>query len=65
MPDTPTFPPQRLGEKAVKLAKRLLAAKLTTATAESLTGGLVSALLTSVPGSSAYFLAGLNTYSNE
>jgi nicotinamide-nucleotide amidase len=38
---------------------------LTLATAESLTGGWVSAALTSVPGSSAYFLAGLVTYSNE
>jgi PncC family amidohydrolase len=39
--------------------------KLTVATAESLTGGLVSAALTSIPGSSDYFLAGVNAYSNR
>lgn len=35
------------------------------ATAESCTGGLIASRLTDVPGSSAYFVAGLITYSNE
>lgn len=38
---------------------------LTLALAESCTGGLIASLITDVPGSSAYFLASLVTYSNE
>jgi len=38
--------------------------KLTIATAESCTGGLLSFMLTSVPGSSKYFKLGLTVYSN-
>ena len=37
----------------------------TLTTAESCTGGLLSHRITNVPGSSAYFLGGLITYSNE
>jgi nicotinamide-nucleotide amidase len=37
----------------------------TLATAESCTGGLVAKLLTDIPGSSDYFLAGWVTYSND
>ena len=37
---------------------------LTLAVAESCTGGLISARITDVAGASAYFLAGLVTYSN-
>lgn len=47
------------------IAKRLKEKKLTIAVAESLTGGLVSSRLTSVPGSSDYFDSGLVAYSNR
>lgn len=53
----------------VALAERLqgvcLGRNLTVAVAESCTGGLVAAAITEVPGSSAYFLGGLVSYSNE
>lgn len=38
---------------------------LTCAAAESCTGGLISHLITQVPGSSAYFLGSVVSYSNE
>lgn len=38
---------------------------LTISTAESCTGGLISSLITSVPGSSGYFKGGIVAYSNE
>ena len=47
------------------LAKLLLNKKLTIATAESCTGGAMSAKLTSLSGSSAYFDSGFITYSNQ
>jgi nicotinamide-nucleotide amidase len=37
----------------------------TLATAESCTGGLLAGRITDIPGSSAYFLEGLITYSND
>jgi nicotinamide-nucleotide amidase len=40
-------------------------APVTVATAESLTGGNVSARITKLSGSSAYFLGGIVAYSNE
>jgi PncC family amidohydrolase len=56
-------------ESLQSLAERLqvvcLAAGLTVATAESCTGGLVSSAITDVSGSSAYFLGGVVSYSNE
>ncbi len=39
--------------------------KLTLATAESCTGGYVASRITSVPGSSAYFLGSIVSYSND
>ncbi len=43
---------------------RLLSSGATVSCAESCTGGLLSARLTSLSGSSAYFLLGCVTYSN-
>ena len=58
-----------LPAELVDLARRVLdenrAAGRTIAVAESCTGGLVSAALTEIPGSSDVFLAGLVSYSNE
>ena len=47
------------------IARELLERKLTIATAESCTAGLLVARLTDRPGSSAYVLGGVATYSNE
>jgi len=43
----------------------LLMRRYTLAVAESCTGGLISQRVTSVPGSSAYFLCGMTCYSNR
>lgn len=48
-----------------QIAAALLARKQTLATAESCTGGLVGAALTSLPGSSAWYLGGIVAYSND
>ena len=48
-----------------KIHARLLRRKLTVATAESCTGGLLAAVLTAHGGSSDYFRGGGVVYSNE
>jgi nicotinamide-nucleotide amidase len=58
------LPEETLTEAAALLAA-LQARKLTLATAESCTGGLIAAALTAIAGSSATVLAGYVTYSNE
>lgn len=47
------------------IASELTARKQTVTCAESCTGGLLSAALTSIPGSSAYFDRSFITYSNK
>ncbi|MBB5761116.1 CinA family protein [Methylorubrum rhodesianum] len=51
--------------RAEALIRAYAAAERKLATAESCTGGLVAALLTAVPGSSAVVERGFVTYSNE
>lgn len=48
-----------------KLVEQLQQQKKVLATAESCTGGLLSGLLTEIPGSSQWFDRGFVTYSNE
>jgi nicotinamide-nucleotide amidase len=56
--------PRALTDRAVALIARYAFLGLKIATAESCTGGLVAALLTEIPGSSAVFERGFVTYSN-
>jgi nicotinamide-nucleotide amidase len=51
-------------ELAAALGRALRERGLTLALAESCTGGMVSTLVTDVPGSSAYFLGGVVSYGN-
>lgn len=55
------------GEEELEQAigKRLMKGGLTLALAESCTGGYLSHLITSVPGSSAYYLGGVVSYAND
>lgn len=48
-----------------QVAALLVQNKLTLATAESCTGGLLSHLITNVPGSSVFYLGGVVSYSND
>jgi nicotinamide-nucleotide amidase len=57
--------PDEMVEDAEKLLQQLRGQNLRIATAESCTGGLISAVLTAVPGSSDVLECGFVTYSNE
>jgi nicotinamide-nucleotide amidase len=48
-----------------EVGKTIKAKGKTLALAESVTGGLVSSMITDIPGSSEFFLASLVAYSNE
>lgn len=54
-----------IDEQARIVVEKAAAAGATVATAESLTGGLIAAMLTSVPGSSASVRGGIVSYVNE
>jgi nicotinamide-nucleotide amidase len=56
--------PEDLRSRAADLIASCRAKGLTVATAESCTGGLLAALITTVPGSSDVFERGFVTYSN-
>ncbi len=58
------FPPA-FCTKAAAILEQCTGRELTIATAESCTGGLLSAILTELPGSSAMFTHGFITYANE
>lgn len=54
-----------LASLLARLHERCLAAGIHLATVESCTGGLVGHLITETPGSSAYYVGGFVTYSDQ
>jgi nicotinamide-nucleotide amidase len=60
-----TFTFERLAEDAARLLELCRQSRLTIATGESCTGGLIIGILTEVPGSSDVVDRGFVTYSNE
>lgn len=52
-------------QKAEQVIARCRAGKLRLATAESCTGGMLSAMLTDIPGASEVFWGGMATYANK
>ena len=56
---------ESLYDEAHALVQLLKAQRMTLATAESCTGGLIAKLITDVPGSSAVLAGGVVSYTNE
>lgn len=56
---------QDLRQISSRVAEVLTKTRLTIATAESCTGGLLAHVLTNIPGSSGYFTGGVVAYSNQ
>jgi PncC family amidohydrolase len=65
MADDPRDDPSALADLATRLGLRCTELGIHVATVESCTGGLVGHAITEVAGSSAYFLGGFVTYSDE
>ena len=63
--EPPPLIPNPIDPTAQRLVQRLEEEGLTLGLAESCTGGLVAALITSVPGSSTAFLGSIVSYSNQ
>ena len=57
--------PDEIAKLAAEVIAALKAQRLTIATAESCTGGLIAGALTSIPGSSDAVYGGFVTYANE
>jgi nicotinamide-nucleotide amidase len=57
--------PDAIRQPAGKIIHALINARMTIATAESCTGGLIMAALTEIPGSSAAVYGGFITYANS
>ena len=64
-PDVPGAAAASAATLCMQLAEVLLRGKLTLATAESCTGGLIAAACTDLSGSSAWFERGFVSYSNH
>jgi PncC family amidohydrolase len=64
-PTDPISDASELTDLASRVGERCSARGFRIATVESCTGGLVGHLITEIPGSSAYYLGGYVTYSDE